>query len=147
SAGGKYIAIVKQFTATADANGKITIQFISLVDNAKLSGLEIIAASGSAIIGNHASGVSIRPPGSDSSLGGGFVSQLPNFLVVESPDAARTDTKADGNSRGSSSMPTASSLPVSSLSNATELVFAAAGGETQASEPDWTEDLLMQDQI
>jgi subtilase family serine protease len=144
SAGGKYIAIVKQFTATADANGQITIQFISLVDNAKLSGLEIIAASGSAIIGNHASGVSIRPPGSDSSPGVGFGSELPNFLVVESPHAARTDTKVDGNSGGT---PAASNLPALLPSIATEVVFAAAGGETQASEPDWTEDLLMQSEI
>lgn len=40
--GAKNKAIVKQFTATADAGGKITVDFISVVNFAKLSGLEII---------------------------------------------------------------------------------------------------------
>ena len=44
AAGGKDIAIVEQFTAVADSTGKITIQFVTVKDNAKLSGLEILSA-------------------------------------------------------------------------------------------------------
>ena len=43
TAGGKDKAIVEQFTTTADSSGQITIQFTTVKDNAKLSGLEILA--------------------------------------------------------------------------------------------------------
>jgi len=41
TAGGKDKAIVEQFPATADANGNITIQFTSVIDNAMVNGIEI----------------------------------------------------------------------------------------------------------
>jgi len=44
NAGGKDIAIDVQFPVHADSNGTITIQFITVKDNAKLSGLEIFSA-------------------------------------------------------------------------------------------------------
>jgi glucosylceramidase len=44
TAGGKNIAIVEPFTATADSSGQITIQLTSVVDNAKISGIEILPA-------------------------------------------------------------------------------------------------------
>lgn len=40
-AGGANIAVVKQFTATSDATGKISIQFSSVVDNAMVNGIEV----------------------------------------------------------------------------------------------------------
>ena len=43
AAGGKDIAIVRAFTALADAGGTLTIQFITVTDNAKVSGIEIFA--------------------------------------------------------------------------------------------------------
>ena len=45
TAGAANKAIVEQFTATADANGQITIQFTSVKDNAKISGIEVLASS------------------------------------------------------------------------------------------------------
>ena len=42
TAGGKDIPINKEFATHADSSGKITIQFITVKDNAKLSGLEIL---------------------------------------------------------------------------------------------------------
>ena len=45
AAGGKNRAIIKQFNATADSRGTITIVFSSLKDNAKVSGIEIMPAS------------------------------------------------------------------------------------------------------
>jgi non-reducing end alpha-L-arabinofuranosidase len=45
AAGGANKAIVEPYTATADANGQITIQFTSVKDNAKISGIEVLAGS------------------------------------------------------------------------------------------------------
>jgi hypothetical protein len=42
TAGGADKAIVKPFTATADAQGKITIQFTTVTDNAMVNGIEIL---------------------------------------------------------------------------------------------------------
>ena len=41
TAGGKNIAIVKQFNAVANSSGQIVIQFVSVVDNAEINGIEI----------------------------------------------------------------------------------------------------------
>ena len=43
TAGGKDIAVVKQFTAAADSSGKITIRFTTVTDNAKVGGIEVLA--------------------------------------------------------------------------------------------------------
>ena len=43
AAGGKDIAVVKQFTTPADSSGKIIIQFTSVKDNAIVSGIEVLA--------------------------------------------------------------------------------------------------------
>jgi hypothetical protein len=42
SAGGANIAIVEQFNTTADANGKISIQFAAVFNNATLAGIEVL---------------------------------------------------------------------------------------------------------
>jgi hypothetical protein len=42
AAGGPNRAIVRQFTANADAAGRITIQFTAVIDYAKSSGIEIL---------------------------------------------------------------------------------------------------------
>ena len=42
AAGGQYRAVVREFTATADAQGRIVINFNTVVNNAKSSGIEII---------------------------------------------------------------------------------------------------------
>jgi hypothetical protein len=41
AAGGPLKAVIEQFTTTANASGQIVIQFTTVTDNAKLSGLEI----------------------------------------------------------------------------------------------------------
>ena len=43
TAGGKDIAVVTQFPAAADSSGKITIRFTTVTDNAKVSGIEVLA--------------------------------------------------------------------------------------------------------
>jgi hypothetical protein len=41
TAGGEDIAVVKQFNAVANASGQIVIQFVSVVDNAEINGIEV----------------------------------------------------------------------------------------------------------
>ena len=43
TAGAKNKAVIQQFTATADSSGQITIQFTTVIDNAKIDGIEILA--------------------------------------------------------------------------------------------------------
>ncbi len=45
AAGGKNIAIARSFTATANSSGQIVIQFTTVKDNAKVSGIEVTANS------------------------------------------------------------------------------------------------------
>ncbi|HLI69747.1 MAG TPA: glycoside hydrolase family 3 C-terminal domain-containing protein [Ktedonobacteraceae bacterium] len=45
AAGGPDKAVAEQFAATADSGGKITIQFTSVVDNAEVSGIEVLSGS------------------------------------------------------------------------------------------------------
>jgi len=44
TAGGQDIAIVEPFTATANAQGQIVLQFTTITDNAEINGIEVIAA-------------------------------------------------------------------------------------------------------
>ncbi|HTV83881.1 MAG TPA: beta-1,3-glucanase family protein [Dyella sp.] len=52
TAGGQDIAVVEPFTATANVQGQIVLQFTTITDNAEINGIEVIAP----------------PPGSPSSL-------------------------------------------------------------------------------
>ena len=55
-------AVVREFSAAADANGRIAIQFVTVVDNAKLSGIELSAG---------ATGGSYKSEASHVAMGGG----------------------------------------------------------------------------
>ena len=48
AAGGENIAIVEQFSATANASGQIVIQFTTVKDNAAVNGIEIETSGGTA---------------------------------------------------------------------------------------------------
>ena len=56
AAGGANKAIVEQYTATANVSGQIVIQFTTVKDNAKVSGIEVIPASLAINAGGSASG-------------------------------------------------------------------------------------------
>jgi hypothetical protein len=43
TAGGEYKAVVEQFTAVAPTNGTLTIQFVTVKDNAQVNGIEILS--------------------------------------------------------------------------------------------------------
>jgi len=42
-AGAKHKATIKEFNATANTSGQITVQFTSVINNAKISGIEVLA--------------------------------------------------------------------------------------------------------
>jgi hypothetical protein len=46
TAGGEFKAVAESFTATASSAGAVTIQFVSVKDNAQINGIEITPASG-----------------------------------------------------------------------------------------------------
>ena len=81
ASGAKDKAVVKQITATADSNGQITIQFSSVVDYAKVNGIEIIPVGGSS------SGVNINCGGTttgsylaDENFSGGTTASTGNSI-------------------------------------------------------------------
>ncbi len=45
AAGGNYRALVREFTATANASGQIVVQFTTVTDNASITGIEILAST------------------------------------------------------------------------------------------------------
>ena len=58
TAGGEYKAVIEQFTATASSSGAVTIQFVTVKDNAQVNGIEVIpVASGEAPYGGTAAAV------------------------------------------------------------------------------------------
>ena len=44
TAGGEYIGVIEPFTATASSTGTVTIQFVTVKDNAQVNGIEILPA-------------------------------------------------------------------------------------------------------
>ncbi len=52
TAGGANIALAQQFAATADGSGRIAIVLTSVVDNAEVSGIEVLTDGGSAPVAN-----------------------------------------------------------------------------------------------
>ncbi len=47
TAGAEYTAVVEPFSATADSSGTITIQFVTVKDNAQVNGIEVLGTSSS----------------------------------------------------------------------------------------------------
>jgi hypothetical protein len=81
TAGGEYKAVVEQFTATASSTGTITIQFVTVKDNAQINGIEIQPASGT---GNT---VTVTGPGSQTGTVGTAAS-----LQIAASDSASGQT-------------------------------------------------------
>jgi hypothetical protein len=72
TAGGKNKAVVEQFSAVADASGNITIQYISVKDNAKSSGIEILTPAAAATAG----GTLSHGPGATLAQNLGWIAQF-----------------------------------------------------------------------
>nr|BBH92320.1 hypothetical protein KTA_05190 [Thermogemmatispora argillosa] len=69
AAGGANKAVVREVNATAAANGTLTIQFSTVVDNAQVNGLEILPAASAVRI--NAGGPAVAPFVADTDYSGG----------------------------------------------------------------------------
>src|SRR5579885_1726161 len=81
TAGGASIAVVEQFTATASSSGTITIQFITVTDNAQVNGIEVLSNSppaGSVQI--NAGGSAVAPFIADTDFSGGSTASVSNTI-------------------------------------------------------------------
>ena len=79
TAGGEYIAVIEPFTATASSTGTITIQFVTVKDNAQVNGIEIYPSS--------ANTVTVTNPGTQTSTVGTAAS-----LQISASDSASGQT-------------------------------------------------------
>jgi beta-galactosidase len=104
TAGGEFKAVDEPFTATANSNGTITIQFVTVKDNAQVNGIEISPAGGGATTNT----VTVTNPGSQTATVGTAAS-----LQVVASDSASGQTLTY----------TASGLPAGlSINSATGLI-------------------------
>src|SRR5271157_5729735 len=130
AAGGKDIAIVKQFTTTADSSGMITIQFTTVTNNAKISGIEInqYATTTTALTADHNPAVFGQPVTytatvSVSSPGAG----TPTGTVTFKDGATVLGT---GTLSGGKAALTVPSTSLTALSVGTHSITASYGGDT-----------------
>ncbi len=86
TAGGEYIAVAESFTATASSAGAVTIQFVSVKDNAQVNGIEITPSSGG---GTGTGGVDISAGGpaaapfvADEDFTGGATAATTNAITT-----------------------------------------------------------------
>jgi Malectin domain/Putative Ig domain len=81
TAGGEYIAVIEPFTATASSTGTITIQFVTVKDNAQVNGIEVYPS------GSTANTVTVTSPGAQSWIVGTAAS-----LQIQASDSASGQT-------------------------------------------------------
>ena len=62
TAGGEYKAVAESFTATASSAGAVTIQFVTVKDNAQVNGIEVQPSGG----GGTGNTVTVTNPGTQS---------------------------------------------------------------------------------
>src|SRR6202034_763162 len=63
TAGGEYKAVAESFTATASSAGAVTIQFVTVKDNAQVNGIEVAPVAGG---GTGSGGVDISAGGTET---------------------------------------------------------------------------------
>jgi Malectin domain/Putative Ig domain/Beta-1,3-glucanase len=81
TAGGEYIGVIEPFTATASSSGAVTIQFVTVKDNAQVNGIEVFPASGTT------NTVTVTSPGNQSGTVGTAAS-----LQISASDSASGQT-------------------------------------------------------
>ena len=85
TAGGEFKAVAESFTATASSAGAITIQFVTVKDNAQVNGIEITPASGGGSTGSggvdiSAGGPAAAPFVADEDYSGGATAYITNAI-------------------------------------------------------------------
>jgi hypothetical protein len=87
TAGGEYKAVAESFTATASSAGAVTIQFVSVKDNAQVNGIEISPTSGGGSTGSggvdiSAGGPAAAPFVADEDYAGGATADTTNAITT-----------------------------------------------------------------
>jgi hypothetical protein len=80
TAGGANIAVIEQFNATASSSGSIAIQFTTVVDNAQVNGIEVLASSPAAAAQINAGGSAAAPFVADTDFSGGTTASSTNTI-------------------------------------------------------------------
>ncbi len=87
TAGGEFKAVAESFTATASSAGAVTIQFVTVKDNAQVNGIEVTPVSGSGGTGPGTGGVDISSGGpaaapfvADEDFTGGTTAAVTNAI-------------------------------------------------------------------
>src|SRR6202021_2398716 len=84
TAGGEFKGVTESFTATASSAGAVTIQFVSVKDNAQVNGIEVQPSGGGGTTGNT---VTVTNPGTQSWTNGTAAS-----LQIAASDSASGQT-------------------------------------------------------
>ena len=89
TAGGEFKAVDESFTATASSAGAITIQFVSVKDNAQVNGIQVTPTSGGGGTGTGSGGVDISAGGpaaapfvADEDFTGGATAATTNAITT-----------------------------------------------------------------
>lgn len=118
-------ALVRDFAATVAANGRITVQLVNVVDNARLSGIELLSAGSAS---NQAPTVATAASAAPSSVSG-TSSTLSVLGADDGGEAALTYTWA---ATGTPPAPVTFSANGSNAAKTSTVTFAKAGSYTLA---------------
>jgi hypothetical protein len=125
-------ALVKDFTAIADSNGKINIAFTTVLDNAVVNGIEIISSSGSgSVIPPAPTGLSATPGNSQVSLAWAAVSGATSYKVYRST--------TNGSAYALAGSPTAISALDAGLTNGTTYYYVVTAVNATGESPNSTQ--------
>lgn len=127
SVAGANTALVKEFAATANAQGQIVVQYASVKDNAKSSGIEVISAGGNAAPPtNQAPTVASSAAASPSSVNG----TTTNLSVLGADDGGESNLTYAWATSGSPPGPVAFSANGSNAAKSTTATFSVSGNYT-----------------
>lgn len=126
-AGGSNKAVVRDFTATANASGQITISLAAVVSNAKINGFEILSIPGSYDSWADGMGLSGAERGKDQDPDGDGASNLQEFAFGGNPHSTASTGAPSGKLRDQGGSP-ALTLTLAVRSGAS---FSAGPGNTR----------------
>jgi hypothetical protein len=116
--GARYKAVVKEYTATANGSGQIVIQFTTVTDNAKISGIEI-----SKLITNIAPAIATAAAASPNPVSGSTTA----LSVLGSDDKGESNLTYTWAAIGTPPAPVSFSASGTNAAKTTTATFAKAG--------------------
>jgi hypothetical protein len=117
---GANTALVRDFTSNASAGGQITVQYVSVVDNAKSSGIEILSAGGGS---NQAPTIASAAAANPSTVSG----TTTTLSVLGTDDAGEANLSYTWAANGTPPAPVSFSANGTNAAKTTTVTFAGAG--------------------